>query len=113
LLIISFVEVKMAEISVSEASRNLSHWINRASYGQELVVVTSRGKAKAVILGVEAFEALFGMKLLSEEELTPMPHFQKEFREAAQDSGYKTREDIINLVREVRKEIAEERGESI
>lgn len=103
----------MAEISISEASRNLSHWINRASYGRELVVVTSRGKAKAVILGMEAFEALFGMKLLSEEELTPLPQFQNEFRGAMEDAGYKTRQDIIDLVREVRKEIADERVASL
>ncbi|MFZ0547606.1 MAG: type II toxin-antitoxin system Phd/YefM family antitoxin [Candidatus Promineifilaceae bacterium] len=99
----------MAEISVSEASRNLSHWINRASYGRELVLVTSRGKAKAVILGVDAFEALFGMKLLSEEELIPQEQFQKEFRKAMEDAGYETRDDIIELVREVRKEIVSER----
>jgi prevent-host-death family protein len=104
------MEATMAEISISEASRNLSHWINRASYGRELVVVTSRGKAKAVILGMEAFEALFGMEILSEEELTPLPQFQNEFWEATEDAGYKTRDDIVRLVREVRKEIADERA---
>jgi prevent-host-death family protein len=99
----------MTEISISEASRNLSHWINRASYGREFVVVTSRGKAKAVIVGIEAFEALFGLEILSEDELIPLPHFTQEFREATENAGYKTREDIIQLVREVRKEIADEK----
>jgi prevent-host-death family protein len=103
------MEREMAEISVSEASRNLSHWINRASFGREFVVVTSRGKAKAVIVGIEAFEALFGMEILNEEELIPLSQLRQEFREATENAGYKSRDDIIQLVREVREEIADER----
>ena len=36
-------------ISISEASRNLSHWVNQASYGRECVLLTSRGRVKAVV----------------------------------------------------------------
>jgi hypothetical protein len=31
----------MAQVSVSKASQNLSHWTNQASYGRECVIVTA------------------------------------------------------------------------
>ena len=98
----------MSQVSVSEASRNLSHWINRASYGREVIVITSRGRAKAVILGVEAFEEMVGLSEYSDLELTPFDQFQQEFRQALAEEGYHTHDDIVRLVREVKKEVAAE-----
>jgi len=98
----------MSQVSVSDASRNLSHWINRASYGREVIVITSRGRAKAVILGVEAFEELVGLSEYADLELTPHEQFQSEFRQALAEQGYHDRDDIIRLVREAKKEVAAE-----
>lgn len=95
---------------MSKASRNLSHWINRASYGREVVVVTSRGRPKAVILGVEAFEELVGLHEYADHELMPMEQFRSEFRQALAESGYQTREEINDLVREVKRELATEQA---
>lgn len=100
----------MSQVSISEASRNLSHWINRASYGREVVVVTSRGRAKAVILGVEAFEELVGLHDYADLELMPLEQFRSEFRDALSESGYNSRDDIINLVREVKQELVAEQA---
>lgn len=100
----------MSQVSVSKASRNLSHWINRASYGREVVVVTSRGKPKAVILGVEAFEELVGLHDFADLELMPLEQFRTEFRQALAESGYQSRDDMIELVREVKQELAAEQA---
>ncbi len=101
----------MTQISVSEASRNLSHWINRASYGREVVVVTSRGRAKAVILGVEAFEELVGLREYADLELLPLEALREGFRQALAESGYHSRDEIVDLVREVKQEVALEQAE--
>lgn len=99
----------MTQVSISEASRNLSHWINKASYGRDLVFVTSRGKSKAVIIGTETFAALVGMQEYAQRELQPTETFRREFRAALIEAGYHSREEIIDLVREVKQDVAAER----
>jgi prevent-host-death family protein len=98
----------MTQISVSETSRNLSHWINRASYGREIVVITSRGRAKAVMMGVDTFEDLIGLGDYAERDRMPLEQLREEFRQALIEAGYRTREDIVHLVHEVKAEIAAE-----
>lgn len=98
----------MAQVSISEASHNLSHWINKASYGRDLVFVTSRGKTKAVIIGADTFAALVGMQEYARRELLPTEAFHREFRAALAEAGYRTREDIVTLVRDVKLEMAAE-----
>jgi prevent-host-death family protein len=44
----------MIEISVSEAKSAFSEYLNRAAYGQEPVVILSRGKPKAAVISIEA-----------------------------------------------------------
>jgi prevent-host-death family protein len=103
----------MSYVSVAEASRNLSHWVNQASYGRSCIIVTSRGKPKAVIMGVEAFKTLIGVPDVPEDELMSAEQFRKEFGEALAEAGYRTREEIIELVREVKREIAAERLQGV
>lgn len=99
----------MTQVSVSEASRNLSHWINKASYGRDLVFVTSRGKPKAVIMGADTFAALVGMQEYASRELLPPETFRREFRAALAEAGYQTKDEMIALVQEVKREVAAER----
>jgi prevent-host-death family protein len=98
----------MTQISVSEASRNLSHWINQATYGRKPVVVTSHGKAKAVIISAEAFEQLIGIHGYVHRELLPPEQLRQEFQQALAEAGYDDRETIINLVRQVKQEMVED-----
>jgi prevent-host-death family protein len=98
----------MSLVSVSEASQNLSHWINQASYGRECVIVTSRGRAKAVLIGVEAFEALIGVPDHTRRESLPVQQLRSEFNLALAEAGYGTPEQVVNLVREVKRELADE-----
>ncbi len=103
-------EVIMSTVSIADASRQLSQLINRAAYGQEAIVLTSRGQPKAVLLGFEEFQRLIGPGEYAERPLMPKEEFQQKFREAMVEAGYDTREKIIELVREVRREMAVEAG---
>ena len=99
----------MSLVSVSEASQNLSHWINQASYGHECVIVTSRGRAKAVLIGVEAFEALIGVPERGRLAAAPIEQLRVEFSRGLAEAGYATPEQVVALVREVKRELADER----
>lgn len=96
----------MSTVSISEASRNLSHWINRASYGEEYVVLTSRGKPKAILMGMDQFETLLHMDRYSQRDLRPIEYLRAEIRESLAEAGYATNEDIVTLVREVKRDLA-------
>lgn len=45
-------------VSIGEVKRDISHLVNRVAYGGERVVLTSRGKPKAVIVSIEDYEHL-------------------------------------------------------
>ncbi len=100
----------MSSVSVAEANRQLSQLINRAAYGREIVVITSRGQAKAVLLGMDAFDQLVGMQAYSEHSLPPINQFRERFQEALAEAGYTTREEILALARSVRQERVQEVG---
>lgn len=96
----------MSTISIADASRQLSQIINRASYGREVVILTSRGRPKAVLLGVEAFQKILGL----EGDMPPVPaqEIQRQFQQALAEAGYQSPEDVVELVRSVKREIADE-----
>ncbi len=96
----------MSSISIADASRQLSQVINRASYGREVVILTSRGRPKAVLIGLEAFQQILGMEGVT--ELASAQDIRRAFRRDLEEAGYASTEDIVALVRSVKKEIAEE-----
>ena len=98
----------MSNVSISEASRNLSHWVNRAGYGRDLVVLTSRGRAKAVILGIETFERLIDIHQYVHRPLVPLGQLRQELHQAMEEAGYHSREDVIALIQDVKREQADE-----
>ena len=99
----------MSSIPISKASRNLSHWVNKAGYSGEAVVLTSHGKPKAVILGIEAFEALLGIADYLEGEVKSAEEIQQGFHEAMLRHGVKNREQVLALVQDVKREMADEK----
>ena len=48
----------MIEASVSEIKAGLSAYINRAAYGKERIIIVSRGKPKAAMIGIEELKRL-------------------------------------------------------
>lgn len=95
-------------VSISEASRNLSHLVNQASYGRECVMLTSRGRPKAVIIGMETFEMLLGVQSTATAKRLPVEQLRQELRQALTAGGYRTKEEIVALVQDVKRELADE-----
>jgi prevent-host-death family protein len=48
----------METVSTSQLKESLSEYLNRAAYGQERIVVASRGKPKAAVISIEDLERL-------------------------------------------------------
>ncbi len=98
------------QVSVSELNQNVQTWINRAEQSRDCVVVTANdGHAKAVLIGIETFEALLGIQAQPADSSTSIVQWQQAFRQALAEAGYHTREEIVALVRDVRRELAVER----
>ena len=54
-------------ISIGELKRDLSGVINQAAYGKERIVIVSRGKPKAAMIGMEDLERLRKMSSYDRE----------------------------------------------
>ena len=59
----------MAEVGLKQAKAGLSELVNRAAYGRERILITSRGKAKAALISVDDLCRLEKMELQAESDL--------------------------------------------
>lgn len=78
----------------------------------ERYVIDATGKAVEVILPITDFRALLERLRVWEAEssiLPPLREWSAEFRQALAEAGFTTREQIVALTREVRREQADER----
>ena len=96
----------MSTISIAEAGRQLSQIVNRASYGREVMVLTSRGKPKAVLVGIDTFQQILGIHKIAEGIQMSASDLQQGLRRALEEDGYDTPEKIVALVRDVKREIS-------
>ena len=96
----------MSNISIAKAGRQLSQIVNRASYGHEVMVLTSRGKPKAVLVGIDTFQQILGIHKIAESIQMSASDLQQGLRKALEEGGYDTPEKIVALVRDVKREIA-------
>ena len=46
------------QVSIGQVKRDISELVNRVAFGGERIVLTSRGKPKAVLVSVQDFETL-------------------------------------------------------
>ena len=64
----------MIRVSVSEVKADFSRYLNQAAYGNKRVVITSRGKAKAILLGIEDMKRLEALeKAIDQAEVSISP----------------------------------------
>lgn len=98
----------MNTISIAEAGRQLSQIVNRASYGREVLVLTSRGKPKAVLVGIDTFQQILGIHKIAEGVQLSAGDLQQGLQRALEEEGYDTPAKIVALVREVKQEITAE-----
>jgi prevent-host-death family protein len=48
----------MTQVSITEVKASFSEFLNRAAYGRERIVILSRGKPKAAVIGIEDLHRL-------------------------------------------------------
>lgn len=100
------------EVSGKEVQEDTAYWLKRASKSRECLFITDDGEPQAVIIGVDTFRALLKWQATSTPLSLSSEELSREFSKALENAGYQTEEDITNLVREVKREIAEERAMS-
>lgn len=66
-----------ATVSIGEVKRDISELVNRVAYGGERIVLTSRGKPKAVLVSIEDYE-----RLQAEEEQQRLGRWEEWLRKA-------------------------------
>jgi hypothetical protein len=71
--------------------------------------LTANGQKQAVLLSVEAFAYLIGMRAYQKRDLMPADEFHQAFHHALVAAGYDSREKILNLIHEVKQEMIEDR----
>jgi len=98
----------MSTVSIADASRSLSRLLNQAAYGNEVIILTSRSQPKAVLLGMDAFQGLVGARE-RRGSMMPLDTLQLQFQQALTEAGYDTIEKVVDLVRDVKQEMADER----
>ena len=69
------------------------------------MIVTSRGRAKAVLIGVDAFETLIGVPVQNRQPAVPLEQLRHQFQQALAEAGYNTPDAVVGLVREVKREL--------
>lgn len=99
-----------SNIEVSGAP-NLAELVNQSVSDSEVITLTEKGKKRAVLLSIGAFERLIGVWKARQQDLMPADDFEKQFHQALVESGYDSREKIIELVRDVKREMYEERSQ--
>jgi hypothetical protein len=78
----------------------------------ERFVIDADGKPVEVILPIADYHALLTRLMVLEVSVEPLPDWETwsaEFRQALADAGYTTREQILELTREVKREQLDER----
>jgi prevent-host-death family protein len=87
------------KINIKEARERFSEIINRASYKGERIVLMSRNKPKALIIGLEEAEALEGDPMRKGKRLLQLEQIGK-IRERL--AHKKTRTDSVEDLRKLR-----------
>ena len=98
-----------SDIDVNSTAPELTELIDRATDSREIITLKSGDRKKAVLIGVEAFEYLVGLNKYRHSETMPADEFEQGFHQALVEAGYDSREKILNLVRDVKQELYEER----
>ncbi|MGD2182823.1 hypothetical protein [Lusitaniella coriacea] len=99
----------MIAIKITEVADKLPELIAQIAGKSEPIVLMSEGKAQAVLLGVEIFEKLLGIHEYANRPSVPLDILQQQFKQALVEGGYDTHQKIVELVKDVKREIADER----
>lgn len=87
---------------------SLAELIRQVSTSYGAIGISVDGQQQAVILSLEAFKQLLSGKIYAEHGQLSEPEFHQQLQQALVEAGCDTRETIIDLVREVKREVAAE-----
>ncbi|KAM3100243.1 hypothetical protein ACKFKG_01680 [Phormidesmis sp. 146-35] len=86
----------------------LSELVDRAATS-EIITLIANGQEKAVLLSIEAFEQLVSIQAHRQQRLMSIDELRSHAQQAFTEAEYSTHSDIINLVQDIKQEIAAER----
>ncbi len=96
----------MLEATVRD-NQELSQLIQQATFKREAITLVQEGKHKAVLLSLEMFQNLIG--ICDRREQLSIAGFADISRQLFTTSGYDSAEKIMQLIHEVKEELAVER----
>lgn len=99
----------MIAIKIVEAVKCLPELIEQTTSQNEPILLATEGEGRAVLLSLKAFEALIGVRQYSDRAPIPLEKLQQEFKQALAIAGYETKEQIVELVQDIKREMADER----
>lgn len=93
-----------------EASQDvqLAELVRQVNDSQSAIGLSVDGQQQAVILSVEAFKQLLSGKIYAEHGQFFESEFRQQFQQVLVEASFDTREKIIDLVRQVKRDVAEE-----
>lgn len=100
----------MLEATVRD-NQELSQLIQQATSKREAITLVQEGQQKAVLLSLEMFQALIGIS--DRREQLSNQGFAAMSRQLFTKSGYDSPDKIMQLIQEVKQELAAERKERI
>ena len=100
----------MLEVTVRD-NQELSQLIQQATSKREAITLVQEGQQKAVLLSLEMFQALIGIG--DQREQLTAQGFTAMSRQLFTKSGYDSPDKIMQLIQEVKQELATEREQRI
>ena len=100
----------MLEATVRD-NQELSQLIQQATSKREAITLVQEGQQKAVLLSLEMFQTLIGIR--DRREQLSAQGFAAISRQLFTKSGYDSPDKIMQLIQEVKQELATERKERI
>lgn len=92
-------------ISLTELKQNLGEVVNRAAYGNERIILLSRGKPRAALISIQDLEKL---EQLAQEAQTTR-NIQEQMELLAEMDALRAQMDTVTDSVEVLREVREER----
>jgi hypothetical protein len=95
--------------SILEEVLDFLHYLKLKQQRSKTIRIISPEGESTVALGDAQMAGVFDGVTALQKPLAPLAQLQQELRQALVESGYSSKEEIVELVREVKREIADER----
>ncbi|OLP16973.1 hypothetical protein BST81_18500 [Leptolyngbya sp. 'hensonii'] len=101
----------MRKVRISEANNHLSELLRQATAEEAPILLTEDDETKGVLLNIKMLNALVSAWQYTNRSLMPLNQLQTSLQQSFEVAGYDSREKIVELVQQIKQEIAEERSQ--